>query len=49
VVVSCEKLWKGFGYASWGLLGGVGKVNDKMTLAYKLADLPKVSYMTRSI
>ena len=47
VVVSCEKLWKGFGYASWGTLGGTGKVNEKMTLAYKLTDLPSVSYMSK--
>jgi hypothetical protein len=48
VVVSSEKLWKGFGYASWGTLGGVGKVNEKMTVAYKLSDLPKVSYMCKA-
>jgi hypothetical protein len=49
VVVSSELLWKGYPYASWGVLGGVGKTNEKMTLAYKLADLPKVSYMTKKI
>jgi hypothetical protein len=49
VVVSCEKLWKGYGYASWGRLGGTGNVNEKMTVAYKLTDLPKVSYMSKSL
>jgi hypothetical protein len=49
VVVSCEKLWKGYGYASWGKLRGTGKVNKKMTDAFTLDDLPSVSYMSKSI
>lgn len=49
VVVSCEKLWKGYGYASWGKLGGTGKVNEKMTVAFRLDDLPKVSYMSKAL
>lgn len=48
-VVSCEKLWKGYLYASWGKLGGTGNVNEKMTVAYKLDDLPKVSYMSKAL
>jgi hypothetical protein len=46
VVVSSEALWKNHPYASWGKLGGTGKTKAKMTLAYKLADLPKVLYMS---
>jgi hypothetical protein len=49
IVVSSEKLWKGYPYASWGKLGGVGKTNAKMTVAFKLADLPKVSYMSKTV
>jgi hypothetical protein len=49
VVVSSESLWKGYGYASWGKLGGTGKVNEKLTVAFKLADLPNVSYMSKAI
>jgi hypothetical protein len=49
VVVSSESLWKNYPYGSWGTLGGVGKTNAKMTLAYKLADLPKVSYMSKAV
>jgi len=47
VVVSCERLWRGFGYASWGKFRGIGRVNEKMTRAYKYRDLPKVSYMCK--
>jgi hypothetical protein len=47
VVVTCESFWKGYGYASWGMLGGTGMVDAKMTLAYKAADLPSVSYMSK--
>lgn len=49
VVVSSEKLWKDYPYGSWGTLGGTGMTNAKLTLAYKLADLPKVSYMSKKI
>jgi hypothetical protein len=49
VVVSSEALWKDHPYASWGMLGGTGKTNAKMTLSYKLADLPKVSYMSKKL
>lgn len=49
VVVDSKGLWKGYPYASWGKLGGVGRTNEKMTLAYKLVDLPKVSYMSKKV
>ena len=49
VVVGSKGLWKGYPYASWGKLGGVGKTNARMTVAYKLADLAKVSYMTKKV
>jgi hypothetical protein len=49
IVVSSESLWKGYPYASWGKLGGVGKTNEKMTVAFKLTDLPKVSYMSKTV
>jgi hypothetical protein len=31
------------------MLGGVGKVNEKMAVAFNLADLPKVSYMSNNL
>lgn len=49
VVVSSEKLWKDYPYGSWGTLGGTGQTNAKLTLAYKLSDLPNVSYMSKKI
>ena len=49
LVVDSKGLWKGYPYASWGKLGGVGRTNARMTVAYKLADLPKVSYMTKKV
>ena len=49
IVVSSEALWKGYPYASWGKLGSVGKTDTKMTVAFKLADLPKVSYMSKAV
>lgn len=49
VVVDSKNPWKGYPYASWGKLGGVGRTNTRMTVAYKLADLPKVSYMTKKV
>jgi len=49
VVISSQGLHNGFPFACWGKLGAVGKLDTQMTLAFKLADLPKVSYMAKSV